>query len=239
MRIHHLLAILACASVALLAGGCATGPGPKSSLPGTTTANPQLERDTAAAVLGMDRSEDCTCNQRSIVNREVGSAESRGAVEYWTVDRCGALLRYTVTYSSSPAAGTLIGFGPSPQVVRQAPDRVTLPLPAMLEDVWYRSRDRGPSLVAFSAIGKLVISEQGVAFGQGADALEISFAEVKSVCWGKLPWDTVNEWVVVTYASPEKVVGFKDGSRLGYGTATPSIMSTMSSALKGRPKQQP
>lgn len=237
MKIHQWLANLACASLALFIGGCATGPASKSTLPGTTTANPQLERDTLALVLGMDRLEDCTCNQRSVVNREVAATESPKALEYWTVDRCGGQFRYTVTYSSSPTSGTLIGLGPTPEVVRQAPERPTPPLPATFEDVWYRGRDRGSPLLAFSAVGKLVISEQRVAFGQGTDAVEVGTSEIKSVCWGKMASDPVNEWVIVTYGNPEKLAGFKDGSRLGYGTATPSIMSTMSSILKSSRKQ--
>lgn len=215
--------------VALLIGGCASGPAPRSSLPGTSTASPQLERDTLALVIGMDQAADCTCNERKVIGREVGATGTTSVLEHWTVDRCGAILRYTVTYSRSPAGGTLIGLGPSPQIVRQGPDRAAHPLPKVFENVWYRAADRGFSLVAFSASGKLAISEQQVAFGEGSSAFEIGVSEIKSVCWGKMAWDTVNEWVIVRYGSPEKVAGFKDGSRLGYGTGTPSIMSSLSS----------
>lgn len=223
--------------VALFIGGCASGPAPKSSLPGTTTANPQLERDTVALVLGMDRLEDCTCNQREVINREVIAAETSKVLEHWTIDRCGTFLRYTVTYLLSPVGGTLISLGPSPEVVRKGPDRAALPLPVTFEEVWYRAGDRGLSLRAYSASGKLVISEQRIAFGDGGDAFEIGAPEIKSVCWGKMAGDTYNEWVIVTYGSPEKIAGFKDGSRLGWGTGTPSIMSALSSVLKKRSGQ--
>jgi hypothetical protein len=52
--------------------------------------------------------------------------------------------------------------------------------------------------------------------------------------------DNFNEWVIVRYGGPEKMAGFKDGSRLGWGTGTPSIMSALSSTLKkrsGQPKR--
>ena len=222
---------------ALLIGGCASGPAPKSSLPGTTTANPQLERDTVALVLGMDRLEDCTCNQRKVIDREVIADERSKALEHWTIDRCGKVLRYTVTYLPGPAGGTLISLGPSPEVVRKGPDKVALPLPIAFEDVWYRAGDRGISLRAYSASGKLVVSEQRIAFGDGGDAFEIGAPEIKSVCWGKMAWDTANEWVIVRYGSPEKMAGFKDGSRLGWGTGTPSIMSTLSSLLEKKSAQ--
>jgi hypothetical protein len=197
-----------------------------------------LERDTVALVLGMDQVADCTCNQRKIINREVSASEKTKVSEDWTVDRCGTLLRYAITYSPSPfGGGTLIGIGPSPEVVRKGPDRAALPLPKMFENVWYRAGDRGLSLRAYSASGKLVISEQRVTFGENGEAFEIGVSEIKSVCWGKMAWDTYNEWVIVRYGSPEKMAGFKDGSRLGWGTGTPSIMSTLLSVLEKRSTQ--
>lgn len=223
------------ALVVLLIGGCASGPTPMSSLPGTTTANPQLERDTVALVLGMDRLEDCTCNERKVINREVIAAETTNTLEHWTIDRCGTLLQYAITYSSSSVSGTFISLGPSPEVIRKGPDRAALPLPKMFENVWYRAGDRGLSLKAYSASGKLVISEQRIAFGDGSGAFEIGVAEIKSACWGKMDGDNYNEWVIVRYGSPERMAGFKDGSRLGWGTGTPSIMSALSSALENQP----
>jgi hypothetical protein len=223
--------------VALLIGGCASGPAPKSSLPGTTTASPQLERDTIALVLGMDQVADCTCNERKVIDREVSATGATSVSEHWTVDRCGTILRYTITYSPRPVGGTLIGLGASPEVVRQGPDRAALPLPKMFEDVWFRAGDRGLSLRAYSASGKLVVSEQRIAFGDSGDAFEIGVSEIKSVCWGKMAGDTYNEWVIVRYGSPEKMAGFKDGSRLGWGTGTPSIMSTLSYLLEKRSAQ--
>ena len=232
MKTSHSSDACAFILIALLIGGCASGPAPRSSLPGTTSASPQLERDTVALVLGLDQVADCTCNESKIIGREVIATETTSASEHWTVDRCGTILRYTVTYSRSPAGGTLIGLGPSPQIVQQGPGRATHPLPKVFDDVWYRAGDRGFSLTAFSASGKLVVSERQLAFGDGGNAVEIVVSEIKSVCWGKMAWDNVNVWVIVRYGSPEKLAGFKDGSRLGWGTGTPSIMSSLSSLLE-------
>jgi hypothetical protein len=199
-----------------------------------------LERDTLALLLGIDRLEDCTCNQRKVIDREVIADEASKVLGHWTIDRCGTLLRYAVTYSPSPVRGTFISPSISPEVIRTGPDRAALPLPVVFEDVWYRPGDRGLSLRAYSASGKLVISEQRIAFGDGGDAFEIDVTEIKSACWGKMAGDNFNEWVIVRYGSPERMAGFKDGSRLGWGTGTPSIMSALSSALKkrsGQPKR--
>jgi hypothetical protein len=84
-----------------------------------TTANPQLEKDTLFMVIGMDRAEDKGCNQRKIANSEVIATDSKKAVERWTIDRCGTLFRYGITYTPSPNGGTMIGINP-PETVGKA-----------------------------------------------------------------------------------------------------------------------
>jgi len=217
---------------AILVGGCASGPGPKSALPGTTTASLQLERDTVALVLSMDRLEDCTCNEHKIVGREVIETGKSSVSEHWDISRCGTIVRYTVTYIGGPSSGTLISIGPIPQVIQKGPEKPAQQFPKAFEDVWYRAGNRGFAIPAYSASGKLLISDQRIVFGDGAGAFEIGVSEIRSVCWGKMAPDGFNEWVIVTYGSPEKRAGFKDGSRLGWGTGSPSIMSSLSSLLK-------
>jgi hypothetical protein len=80
-----------------------------SSLPGKSTADSTLEKDTLFIIMGMDRVEDKQCGQRAIANREVLSSDPKGAVEHWTIDRCGTLVRYQITYSPRPDGGTNIG----------------------------------------------------------------------------------------------------------------------------------
>lgn len=82
------------------------------SLPGRTTADPRLEADTLFTIMGMDRAEAKDCNQRAVADRAVISTDSKGAVEHWTINRCGLLIRYRITYSPGPGGGTLIGYTP-------------------------------------------------------------------------------------------------------------------------------
>jgi hypothetical protein len=98
--------------------------------------------------------------------------------------------------------------------------------------VWYRPGDKGFSLQAYSASGKLMITETGLVFGEKNETLEIDAREIKSITWGKMPGDTYNEWAIVRYGEPEKVAGFKDGSRLGWGTDTKLIYSTLKTAFE-------
>lgn len=218
--------------------GCASAPAPepKSSLPGTPTLSPQLERDTDALVLRTEEGTDCTCNQRKITSREIRATDSNRVAGFWTVDRCDTILQYAITYLPSPG-GTTIVVVPPQGITRKAPEKAPPQLPKMFESVWYRAGDRGFSLRAYSATGRLDVSENGIAFGESGEAFEIGVSEIKSICWGKLAGDTVNEWVVVRYGSPEKSAGFKDGSRLGWGTDTPSIMSTLLSVLPKKTAQ--
>ena len=92
----------------LLLSGCAGLV--STSLPGKTTASPMLERDTLSTLMALDRAEDKDCKERKVVNREVVSADSQGAVEHWILNRCGTLVRYRITYAPDPGGGTMIGW---------------------------------------------------------------------------------------------------------------------------------
>jgi hypothetical protein len=220
--------------VLLLLAGCASAPG--TQLPGTTSASPQLENDTLTGLMRTDQAEDVGCNQRRIVNREVETADPKRAVEHWTLDRCGTIVRYTITYIPSPGGGTLIGLS-APDIVSKGPAESAVTGPMEFPNVWYRPWERGISLIAYSASGKLAIREERVVFGEGDDTLDINVAEIKSVTMGRMPFDTINEWAILRYGNPEKVAGFKDGSRLGWGTDTSLIYSTLRSMLKNRSAQ--
>jgi hypothetical protein len=218
----------------LLAGGCASPVG--TSLPGRTSASPQLENDTLLTVMGMDRAEDGCCNQRKVTNREVIANDSQKALEHWTVDRCGTLVRYTITYTRSPSGGTFIGVSPG-AVVGKAQAREAITLPKEFGNVWYRSGDKGFSLKAYSASGKLVISETRLIFREKDEVLEIEIREIKSVSLGKMAGDTFNDWATIRYGGSEKIAGFKDGSNLGWGTDTNLICSALKYAFEKKSAQ--
>lgn len=81
-------------------------------LPGKSTADPRLEQDTLTMIMGMDRASDDACKQRKVEKREIISAHAKGAEEHWTLDRCGTLVLYRITYSPAPSGGTMIGLKP-------------------------------------------------------------------------------------------------------------------------------
>jgi hypothetical protein len=94
----------------LLASGCKSFGG--SDLPGNTAAGPELEKETLATLMAMDQAVDKNCKERKIVDRKVLTAGEQGAVEDWYLDRCGALVRYRITFRLDARGGTLIGWTP-------------------------------------------------------------------------------------------------------------------------------
>jgi len=87
----------------------AIGRSSPSKLPGDSTANELLERDTLRMMMAMDGAEDQGCKERHVVNREVLSASSTGAEERWTLTRCSKPVKYLVRFSPDPRGGTTIG----------------------------------------------------------------------------------------------------------------------------------
>ncbi len=100
-------------------------------------------------------------------------------------------------------------------------------LPQTFSSVWYRPGKRGISLTAFSSSGTLTVQEDLIAFDSGSDSLGIRVADIRSVSWGRLSGDSVNDWAIIRYGEPETITGFKDGRSLGWGRETDMIFSTI------------
>jgi hypothetical protein len=102
IRLQLLLVVVATLTIA-----CAS----KSvQLPGNTMADQVLQRDAAQFVMLLESAEQSRCAQRKIINTEVKEPPADAGkdtwVERWTVDRCGSLVYYKVTFTPSPGGGT-------------------------------------------------------------------------------------------------------------------------------------
>lgn len=189
--------------------GCTTQPSitPTSPLPGNTTASPQLEKDTLFMVMGMDRAEDGGCGQRKVVNREIIETTPERGRENWTIDRCGKLVRYKISFTPSPRGGTDIGLLPGEVVGAIAP----LKLPKTFSDVWYRTEE-AQWLLAYKEQGTLVVSNEKLQFTHGQGIVEVPISSIKNVFpQKKLAPDIMNAWVVVEYRAADKdaIIAFK------------------------------
>ena len=89
--------------------GCAstTGAGPK--LPGSSLADSMLQRDTVPLVAMYEAVADTECGNAEITDTQVLTIPDVWGTspwqEKWTVDRCGDLIFYTVTYKPTPGIG--------------------------------------------------------------------------------------------------------------------------------------
>jgi hypothetical protein len=120
---------------------------------------------------------------------------------------------------------------PAPQPTPEGPPQPVSPPSETFTNVWFRSGDRRVSLRAYSSSGRLVVTGDRVVFGEADEAFEFSGSEINSVRLGKMPGDLYNNWCIVSYGSPEKTAGFKDGALLGWGTDTSSIHSRLEAIL--------
>ena len=103
-------------------------------------------------------------------------------------------------------------------------------LPRSFSSVWYRAGEH-LSIVAFSDSGELTVREDAIEF---KEKLTIPIADIRSVSWGKLGIDFVNDWATVEYedAGEIKIAGFKDGGSLGYGGDSDLIYSAIKYAAE-------
>lgn len=100
-----LLAAVAVNFVAYVTG--CSAPGPK--LPGDSLADSRLQRDTVPLVSVYEMSAGSECDRSRIADTAVATfPEIVGMspwIETWTVDRCGELVHYKITYTPTPARG--------------------------------------------------------------------------------------------------------------------------------------
>jgi hypothetical protein len=130
---------------------------------------------------------------------------------------------------ATPTKNGNAGFQPSKAEIRNPG---TIVLPKSFESVWYRAGTKGFSLIAYLASGNLVINDNNIEFESDDESFKINIKDVHSISWGKMSGDTFNDWSIIKYGEPEKIIGFKDGSKLGWGTDTDLFYSTLKYAVE-------
>ena len=82
--------------------------GARTPVPGGTGAPPTLQRDVLRLLVMIDSAKDPECTNHRIIDTEWidTNRETRTAVERWTLDRCGKIVRYRVTFMPAPQGGT-------------------------------------------------------------------------------------------------------------------------------------
>lgn len=139
------------------------------------------------------------------------------------------LLTIFLASCAAPTESDKSGLRPAQAHIRH-PGIITLP--RVFEPVWYREEKRKSLIKAYRASGKLTISDKKIEFGSNDVSFDIDIEDINSIEWGQLPRDFYNNWSIIRYGDPERVIGFKDGNKLGMGTDTDFILSTLKYAAE-------
>jgi hypothetical protein len=105
-------------------------------------------------------------------------------------------------------------------------------LPRTVPKVWYRA-GKG-ALVGGSKSGDLTISDTGLTFTTRKREVKIPLEAIHTVSFGKMRGDVNTDWVVIALVDEQgrRVIGLKDGRKLGYGQKTGELFETILAAMK-------
>ena len=96
--------------------------------------------------------------------------------------------------------------------------------PRTIQKIWYRTgKDLGFAGPKHS--GDLMITRTSLEFLSKKADISIPFEAIGMISFGKMRGDVNTDWVVLTIedGGSRKLIGFRDGRRLGYGVRTPDI----------------
>ena len=87
-----------------------------ATAPGKTRASARIQSDVMDVIHVLETASGQSCDERKLVKTEVvkrATAEDYSAVERWTIDRCGKLIGYLVTFK--PGANGGVDFSVRPE----------------------------------------------------------------------------------------------------------------------------
>ncbi len=139
---------------------------------------------------------------------------------------CGSILLW-----STPANSSEFSLKPPSAKIRN-PGTITLP--KTFEKVWYRDGAKGFSFKAYSASGRLVITEQVIEFRAKKISFDVPVNNIQGIHWGQMRGDKYNDWAILVYEIDgiAKTAGFKDGRNLGNGKDADLFFSTIKYAAE-------
>jgi hypothetical protein len=100
--------------------------------------------------------------------------------------------------------------------------------PRTIQKIWYRTgKERGFTGPKHS--GDLMITRDSLEFLSKKADITIPFESVGMISFGKMRGDVNTDWVVLTVrdGGARRLIGFRDGRKMGYGSRTPEIFETV------------
>lgn len=100
---RRLIDLLIIMPIVLALAACATATAPEK-----TRASAKLQGDVMEIIHVLEAGGGQDCDERKLVSTEVvkkATTEDYTAVERWTIDRCGNMVLYRVTFKPGPSGG--------------------------------------------------------------------------------------------------------------------------------------
>jgi hypothetical protein len=121
-------------------------------------------------------------------------------------------------------AASLAAADPVPQVEPGGEESVAGAYPRTIQKIWYRTGE-GLGFAGPKHSGDLMITRNSLEFLSKKADISIPFEDVGMISFGKMRGDVNTDWVVLTvvYGGTQRLIGFRDGRKLGYGVRTPDI----------------
>jgi tRNA(Leu) C34 or U34 (ribose-2'-O)-methylase TrmL len=103
-----------------------------------------------------------------------------------------------------------------------------------IEKVWYRSEKKTGITNPFAFSGDLILGERALQLKAKEKKITIPMEAIHVFSYGKMEGDVDTDWVVLGLRTPEglRLVGMRDGRKLGYGQRTEEIREAVREALK-------
>lgn len=108
-----------------------------------------------------------------------------------------------------------------------------LEIPVTIERVWYRTAKK-LGIGGAQMTGDLTITEEGLHFDGRKRDFTIPLDSIHRVSWGRMRGDVDTDWAVLALVDEKgkRIVGFRDGKKLGYGRRSRSIYETILGAAR-------
>ena len=100
--------------------------------------------------------------------------------------------------------------------------------PRTIEKIWYRTgKERG--FIGRKHSGDLMITRDSLEFLSKKADITVPVESIEMVSFGKMRGDVNTDWVVLTIrdGTVQRLIGFRDGRKMGYGARTPEIFETV------------
>jgi len=109
-------------------------------------------------------------------------------------------------------------------------------IPTTIERIWYRAAKKQgfAKLKAIKVTGDLTITSEGLEIVGKKDSISIPLESISMLSYGTMGRDVDTEWAVmeIDTGGGSQRVGFRDGSRMGYGHKTREIYETLRRLMK-------